>query len=159
MSRNATAARSPVSGPANGAVPAKLKAQRSRVTNGRTLFIKGGGGPVETTAWHRRLKDLFQDHVADLGGIEHCSTAEQSLCRRAANLELQLELIERFWAGNGGQASERTLHLYQRVTSSLRRVLESLGLQRRQKDVTPTLKEYLDAKYSEPDDGDAEAAE
>jgi hypothetical protein len=56
--------------------------------------------------------------------------------RRAALLTLELELLEsRFEENDGAKAAE--LECYQRVASSLRRLLESLGLKRRARDVTP----------------------
>jgi hypothetical protein len=41
-----------------------------------------------------------------------------------------------------GEASSDELDLYQRAAGNLRRLLESVGLQRRQRDVT-TLEQYL----------------
>jgi hypothetical protein len=93
----------------------------------------------------RRLKDLIGGHVADLGGRDLISEAEFCLVRRAAILTLELELLEaKFEANDGAEVAE--LECYQRVASSLRRLLESLGLQRRQRDVTPTLEQYIESK-------------
>jgi hypothetical protein len=50
----------------------------------------------------------------------------------------ELEMLEAKFAA-AGQASERELDLYQRTAGNLRRLLESLGIQRRPRDVTPTL--------------------
>jgi hypothetical protein len=94
-------------------------------------------------AWARRLKDLIGGQVADLGGEEMVSEAEKVLVRRAAMLTLQLELMEqRFAANEAGEASPKQIETYQRCTNTLRRTLESLGLKRRAKDLTPTLEEY-----------------
>jgi hypothetical protein len=38
------------------------------------------------------------------------------------------------------------LDLYNRLSGNLRRILESLGLERKARDVTPTLQSYLQAK-------------
>jgi hypothetical protein len=57
-------------------------------------------------------------------------------------LELQLELLEHRFARAGGEANSAQLADYQRTTGALRRVLESLGLQRRPKPVLP-LEQYL----------------
>ena len=51
-----------------------------------------------------------------------------------------------------GEASDRDLDLYQRASGNLRRLLESVGLQRRQRDVTPSLDQYIAARYGQPDD-------
>jgi hypothetical protein len=40
--------------------------------------------------------------------------------------------------------------LYQRATNTLRRTLESVGLERRQRDVTPSLAEYLARRAAQP---------
>jgi hypothetical protein len=110
---------------------------RSRATNGRTLFASGGDmrGP-----WARRLRDVFSLHVSDLGGAEMISTAEMSLARRAAVLTVQLEKLEsKFSIGD-----DDDLDLYQRTVGNLRRLLESLGLQRRPRDVNGSpLQDYL----------------
>ncbi len=51
---------------------------------------------------------------------------------------LQLELMESQFARNeDGQASSKQLDSYGRTVGNLRRVLETLGLGRRAKDVTP----------------------
>jgi hypothetical protein len=42
-----------------------------------------------------------------------------------------------------GHANNDDLDLYQRTTGNLRRVLETLGLQRRAKNITPDLQTYL----------------
>ena len=95
----------------------------------------------------RRLRDIVHEHVADLGGEENISHSERVLLNRASMLVLQLEMIEALFAKNGGMASPRQLDRYQRVTNTLRRTLETLGVQRRSRDITPpTLDAYLAAK-------------
>ena len=84
----------------------------------------------------RRYRDLIADHVSDLGGKDAISEAEKVLVRRAAMLCLQTELMETRWAENNGEASPKQIETYQRTVNTLRRLLESLGLQRRPKDVT-----------------------
>jgi hypothetical protein len=69
----------------------KPEALRSKVTNGRRVFAIGGDG---RGAWTRRWKDLFEAHVADLGGQDVLSEAQVSLCRRVAAIEVQLEQAE-----------------------------------------------------------------
>jgi hypothetical protein len=111
-----------------------LAAARAAVSNGKGMIPDIDN----RSAWARRLRDLVNDSVSDLGGYEMVSNAELILIRRAAMLALQLELIESGWAQNGGEASPTQLDSYQRATGALRRLLESLGLQRRARDVTPT---------------------
>lgn len=114
---------------------------RSRITNGRSLVPEIDGRSV----WARRLRDLICLHTADLGGEDNLSQAELSLIRRAATLTVELEHLEqRFLVEDGASAAD--LHLYQRTANSLRRLLESIGLKRRPKDVTPDLDTYLASK-------------
>lgn len=133
--------------PADGARPPAL---RSRVTNGKTLFAQGGDnrGP-----WARRARDLMSLHLSDLGGADATSEAERSILRRAVVLEVELERLEA--AFSQGDPDARSVDLYQRMTNTLRRTLESLGLQRRQKDATLTLEQYVASRYgSQADDVD-----
>jgi hypothetical protein len=109
-----------------------LSKLRSAVTNGSELLA----GCDHRSARMRRLRDLIGGHVADLGGRDLISEAEFCLVRRAALLTLELELLEaHFEANDGAKAAE--LECYQRVASSLRRLLESIGLKRVPRDVTP----------------------
>jgi hypothetical protein len=73
--------------------------------------------------------------LADLGGEQNCSAAEKAIVRRAAVIIVELEVLETQFAMEG-QADPDDLDLYTRVASALRRLLETVGLQRRQKDVT-----------------------
>jgi hypothetical protein len=76
--------------------------------------------------------------------LPNASQAELAILRRAVTLIIQLEQIETKFAQ--GNDKLYLLNAYQRSSNSLRRLLESLGLQRRPRDVTPTLQEYLDVK-------------
>jgi hypothetical protein len=115
--------------------------QRSRVTNGKTLFADGGD---MRTPWARRLRDLWEAHVADLGGIDATSEAERSIARRAAVLTVELERMEAAFAVSDSTPEQLTL--YQMAANSLRRMLESLGLKRRPRDVTLDLQSYIASK-------------
>ena len=99
----------------------------------------------------RRLRDLIAAHLSNLGGHEACSQAELSLVRRAALLTLELEMLEAKFE-IGGEASLKQLETYQRVAGSLRRLLETVGLRRRPRDITP---HPLD--YAKQVDAEAEA--
>jgi hypothetical protein len=112
---------------------------RSAVTSGRKLLISGD----PNSAWARRFHDLLVGHVNDLGGADQMSEAQLSLCRRAAALETEVEGLEaRLSRGEAVSLDE-----YGRATSHLRRVYETLGLQhgRKQRDVTPSIHDFLDA--------------
>jgi hypothetical protein len=64
---------------------------RSAVTNGTRAYVIGDGN----SRWARRQRDLIALHLADLGGEERLSENQLSLCRRAATLETELEILER----------------------------------------------------------------
>jgi hypothetical protein len=128
--RPAVARRSPADRPPVGSDP-----QRSRITNGNAL-LPGVDG---RSPWIRRCKDVIASHLSD---VPDASAAERSIIRRASVLTVELERMERQFA-LAGEASAEALNIYQRGANSMRRLLESVGLQRRQRDVGPTLGEIL----------------
>ena len=114
---------------------------RSRLTN-NAAALPGLDG---RNTWSRRLRDLIALHTADLGGKDVVSTAEASIIRRAACITIELERLElRFAMDKATDAA--VLDQYQRAANSLRRLLESVGLKRRLKDVSQTLSSYLEGK-------------
>jgi hypothetical protein len=117
----------------------RLATVRSKVTNGRRVFAVGGDG---RGAWTRRWKDIVELHVADAGGRDLMSEAMLSLCRRAATLEIQLEQLECCMS----EGDDVDIEIYGRIASHLRRILETLGVDRKSKDVTPDLRSYLAGK-------------
>ena len=110
---------------------------RSAVTNRKRLFVEGDG----RSPWARRWRDLIELHAGDLGGIDVLSEAQFSLIKRAATIEVELELSE----GRMSMGEEVDLDIFTRSVSHLRRILETLGIERRPRDITPTLREYLAA--------------
>lgn len=120
---------------------AKKPTAKSRITNGRTLLANVDGRSL----WARRLRDLIELHVADLGGPDAISEAEKSIVRRVATLTVELERLEAEFAQAGGADAEG-LDLYQRTAGNLRRLLDAIGIKRRARDVTPDLKTYVAMK-------------
>jgi hypothetical protein len=108
--------------------------QRSRVTNG-TALLPGVDG---RSAWIRRCKDVVAAHLSDLGGEDNTSAAERSIIRRAATLTVELERLEVTFA-RAGEASAADIDLYARVAANLRRLLESVGLKRRPREIVDPL--------------------
>jgi hypothetical protein len=106
----------------------RLATVRSKVTNGRRVFAVGGDG---RGAWTRRWKDIVELHVTDAGGRDHMSEAMLSLCRRAATLEIQLEQLERCMS----EGDDVDIEIYGRIASHLRRILETLGVERKARPV------------------------
>lgn len=122
------------------------KAQKSRITNGRQLLLHGNG-----TAWARRCRDLIALHRSDIPEPSH---AVESLIRRIAVHEVQLEQLEqRFAIANeaGQEVDAAELDLYVRASGNLRRLLESVGLQRHARDISGTLsfRDRLDAEVED----------
>ena len=95
---------------------------------------------VDVSPWVRRCKDVIAAHLSDLGGVENTSAAERSIIRRASVLTTELEQLEVRFA-LAGQAAPDELDLYQRTAGNLRRLLESVGIGRRPRDVSPTIEQ------------------
>jgi hypothetical protein len=111
---------------------------RSAVSNGKRSFVDGDGKSV----WARRQRDLFELHISDLGPVESLSEAQLSICRRVATIEVELERQE--GALSKGEAID--LDAYSRIAGNLRRMLESIGIERAKRDLTPDLATYLASK-------------
>ena len=84
-------------------------------------------------AWARRFHDLVVGHIADAGGRDRLSEAQFALIKRSAGLECELEQME----GRMSQGEQVDLDRYGRAASHLRRLLETLGLERKPRNVTP----------------------
>jgi len=84
-------------------------------------------------------------HIDDLGGDDQVSESERAIVRRAATIIVALERME-FGFATEGDATPQELDLYQRLSNSLRRLLESVGLKRRSRDAVPDLNDYLNSK-------------
>jgi hypothetical protein len=113
---------------------ARDKRPRSAVTSGRKLFVNGD----PNSAWARRFHDLVVGHVVDAGGRDMISEAHFSLIKRAAALECELEQLE----GRLSQGEQIDLDQYGRAAGQLRRILQTVGLERRAKTIVPTIDQY-----------------
>ena len=122
------AAKSPTD---NRPVADSKKSGRSRISNGSAL-LPGVDG---RSAWVRRCKDLISEFTnVHLAGADNCSPAERAIVRRVSVLIVELERLEsKFAVAN--EASSEQLLLYGRTANTLRRLLQSLGLSQRQRDV------------------------
>jgi hypothetical protein len=95
--------------------------QRSRVTNGSALFVEGD----DRSAWSRRYRDLIFAHTSDLGGVAAVSEAQAALIRRAATLQIELELLEGKLSLGGGQRAEQGREGKRQPPESLRVIAEN----------------------------------
>ena len=82
---------------------------------------------------------------ADLGGDEALSELELAIARRCAFIALQCEAIEAR-ALRGVELDRGDIELHASLSDRLRRLGQSVGLQRRSRDVTVDLKTYLASK-------------
>jgi hypothetical protein len=115
-----------------GSVPGKHEGRnrriRSAVTNGTRAFVVGDGN----SPWARRQRDLLDQYISDQGGSDVVSTVAYSLCRLAASLGTEREIME----GKLSLGLPVDLDQFGRIAGHERRVLETLGLARKQRDVS-----------------------
>ncbi|MEE4537558.1 MAG: hypothetical protein V2J51_03580 [Erythrobacter sp.] len=88
----------------------------------------------------RRFREIFVNIESDLGG--DLSEAQKHLVARAATMGIWLEQRE----AELGDGCEFDAGQYSTVANAQRRLLADLGLERRMRDVTPSLSDYLEAK-------------
>ncbi|MGH8538376.1 MAG: hypothetical protein ACREXM_18500 [Gammaproteobacteria bacterium] len=85
----------------------------------------------------RQIRDHFNALATDLGGVDHLSHQQRSLCRRAIWLELLLEHEEaRIGEGRGVDIAPHT-----QLVGSLLAIYKALGLKRQAREVK--LSDYL----------------
>ena len=86
----------------------------------------------------RRAKELIEAIESDLGGADHLSEGARQLVQRAAVLGTYVESCEAQWLAG----EEVDLTDYLAAINSQRRVLATIGLERRQRDLMPTIQEF-----------------
>jgi hypothetical protein len=87
----------------------------------------------------QRTRELLSSIHVDLGGSGQLTQAQCQLAQRAAVLGALLEDYEVRWAA--GEPFD--LNAYLAGINAQRRVLATLGLERRARDITPSLREYI----------------
>jgi hypothetical protein len=119
--------------PNSSADPAPLERrsskQRSRMTNGTALLPDVDG----RSAIARRFKDITSGILADQGGADQCSESRLQLVRRFAAAAVLAEQMESRLA-NGEQIDIQEHAL---LCSTLTRLAQRIGIERRARDVTP----------------------
>jgi hypothetical protein len=108
----------------------RQRAHRSSVSNGSRLFAVAGLDGRSQTA--RRFRDLVEIWTSDLGGPDLLSEGQRQLIRRAASLSIMAEAIEADLARD----LAFDVNNYGIVVDRLRRIVETLGLERKAKDVS-----------------------
>jgi hypothetical protein len=97
------------------------------------------------TAAARRARELIEAIEADLGGGDRLTEGSRQLVQRAAVLGTYIESCEAQWLA--GEAVE--LADYLAAINAQRRVLATIGLERRARDITPDLGSYIARKTAE----------
>src|SRR5271169_3399743 len=110
------------------AVPMQPR-QRSAKTNGRRSFVGGDGRGL----WARRWRDLPALYADDLGGTSALSEFQLGLVGTCATLRCELEKLE----GRLSLGETVDLDQFGRLAGHYRRICETLGIERRSRDVTP----------------------
>ena len=116
---------------------------RSKMTNARfagrvtsrALFYDGDG----RSPWSRRYRDLVALFADDAGGLETLTELKLALIRRCAALVCECERMENALA----DGEKVDVDLLARLSSHIRRVAESIGIDRVRRDVTPTIGELV----------------
>ena len=90
----------------------------------------------------RRYAEIAGAIAADLGGHDELTELEHHLVRSVAGMVVLRERLDAKVI-NGESVNTAT---YCRLSNAARRIAATLGLERRPKDVTPTLSEYIKAR-------------
>lgn len=98
------------------------------------------------TAAAKAARALVADLESDLGGADRLSAGERALVVRAAVTTAMLEHIEATWLSGG----EMDVAAYTALANVQRRLLTTVGLQRRPRDVTPDLDDYVANRVPPP---------
>jgi hypothetical protein len=119
----------------------EAKPTRARVTNHNDL-LPGVDG---RSAGARRYRDLVLEIVTDQGGVENCASARLQLIRRFAAASVLAERLE----ADIAEGAQVDIAEHAQLCSSLVRIAQRIGINRRLKNVTPHLRDYLEAHATE----------
>jgi hypothetical protein len=108
------------------------------------MFLDGADG---RSALARRYKDLLGEMIRDIGGDP--TAAQAAIARRAATLCVWCETAEATMAAG----DEIDIGTFATTANAMRRLLVDLGLERKARDISPTLASYIALKSTqEPQD-------
>jgi hypothetical protein len=97
------------------------------------------------TAAAKYIRELMSSIEADLGGRDGLSTGELQLIQRIAVTGAVIEHLESEWLAGGSI----DIPSYSALSNTQKRLLETVGLKRVPRNVSPTLSQYLEAKKNE----------
>jgi hypothetical protein len=109
---------------------------RSRLTNKKDL-LPGVDG---RTVIYRRFRDIASQVAIDQGGVNRLSEARLQLVRRFSAACVLAEQLEADLAN--GQEIDVERHAL--LCSTLTRLAQRIGIDRRAKNITPSVKDYLE---------------
>jgi hypothetical protein len=133
-------------------VPTAEKAHaRTRISNGRDVLPDVDGRSVVA----RRYRDIIGAVVSDQGGAEHLSEARLQLIRRFSAASVLAEQMEARLA----RGEQINIQEYSLLVSTIVRVTQRIGMERRARNVTPSLGQYLSNKKTTGAGTDAEPTE
>jgi hypothetical protein len=97
------------------------------------------------SAMARRFKDIISAILVDQGGVDRCSESRKQLIRRFAAAAVIAEQMEAKLA----KGEQINISEHAQLASTLVRIAQRIGINRRAKDITPALPDYLDAAESD----------
>lgn len=112
---------------------------RSRIGNGKDLLPGVNGRSVTM----RRYREILGQLFSDMGGSP--SEAKSIIAKRSATLAIWCEQVEADMA-NGADID---IGEFTTATNALRRLLVDIGLERKARDITPRLEQYLRENHGE----------
>ena len=121
-------------GSRNASLPKKRRSRAIADRDRRTLEKLD-----RRTVEYQRYEAIRVALIADKGGPDEVTEAEAQIADKAAFLAMTLEGMQ--IAALAGE--EINLQRYGELTDRLRRNLETIGLQRRPRDITPNLHDYI----------------
>ena len=103
------------------------------------------------TAAYQRTVALIDAIEADAGGHDQLTTGQRQIIQRIALTSALAEHLEARWLS--GEEIDATL--YCTLANAQKRLLESVGLRRVPRDVTPSLTDYLRSRDAAPGPSEA----
>lgn len=134
------------------------KHARSRLSNGSSILPTSDGRSL----WARLFRDTYAALIAHCGGEDAISETRRMAARRVAALEAELIYLEDQFASKreqGKSPDNESLALYGTLADRQRRLSDSLGWERKAKDITPDLQSYLSGKARHRSELDGELVE
>ena len=118
---------------------AKQKPQGSAAGKARLLTLDDLD---RRTQAYRLTSEILEGVMSDMGGADHCTTLQRSLAESVAVMGAMIRDLEvRFLKGEAVDIAE-----YTALINARRREATTIGLERKSRDVTPSLAEYVRSK-------------